>query len=165
MTSCQYAEPYAGGCGLALSLLFNNIVDEIYINDIDRSIASLWLCIMEHTEELSNRIRLAKLTIEEWEQQKSIQNHKDIADPLDLAFSTLYLNRTNRSGIIKAGVIGGYNQEGKYKMDCRFQKDSLINKIHQIASKKSRIHIYNLDGIDFINKLEELGLAKTIFNG
>ena len=110
MELCQYAEPYAGGCGLALKLLVNNLVDELHLNDIDRSIASLWACIIEQPEELSQLISTAKLDMEEWYKQKGIQNLKDSIDPLDLAFSTLYLNRTNRSGIIKAGVIGGKNR-------------------------------------------------------
>lgn len=33
-----YVEPYAGGASVALSLLFNEYVSKIIINDIDRSI-------------------------------------------------------------------------------------------------------------------------------
>lgn len=162
MELCQYAEPYAGGCGLALKLLVNNLVEELHLNDIDRSIASLWACIIEQPEELSQLISTAKLDMEEWYKQKGIQNLKDSIDPLDLAFSTLYLNRTNRSGIIKAGVIGGKKQDGAYRMDCRFNKSALIKKVHQIAKIKNKIHIYNLDAIDFIEKLEILRLPKPL---
>src|SRR5699024_10156315 len=104
--------------------------------------ASLWACIIEQPEELSQLISTAKLDMEEWYKQKGIQNLKDSIDPLDLAFSTLYLNRTNRSGIIKAGVIGGKKQDGAYRMDCRFNKSALIKKVHQIAKIKNKIHIY-----------------------
>lgn len=162
MELCQYAEPYAGGCGLALKLLTNNLVDELHINDIDRSIASLWTCIIEQPEELSQLISIAKLDMEEWYKQKKVQSVKENMDPLELAFSTLYLNRTNRSGIIKAGVIGGKKQDGVYKMDCRFNKSALIKKIHQIAKIKDKIHVYNLDAIDFIEKLEGLKLPKPL---
>lgn len=162
MKMCQYAEPYAGGCGLALNLLTNNVVDELHLNDIDQSIASLWSCIVNQPEELSNLISLAKINMDEWYKQKEIQNIKDTVDPLELAFSTLFLNRTNRSGIIKAGVIGGKRQDGAYKMDCRFNKSVLIKKIHQIAELKNKIHIYNMDAIDFIEKLESLKLSKPL---
>lgn len=154
LTSCQYAEPYAGGCGLALSLLFDGVVSKLHLNDIDPSIASLWESIVFHSDELSNRIQDAKLTIDEWKKQKQIQKDKHLAKPMDLAFSTLYLNRTNHSGIINAGVIGGINQTGNYKMDCRFNKADIINKIHAIANRQLDICVYNLDAIEFITKLE-----------
>ena len=162
MELCQYAEPYAGGCGLALRLLTNEVVDELHLNDIDQSIASLWNVIIHQPEELANLISLTKINMDEWYKQKAIQDIKDTADPLELAFSTLFLNRTNRSGIIKAGVIGGKKQNGAYRMDCRFNKVALIKKVHQIAAIKDKIHIYNMDAIKFIEKLESLALPKPL---
>lgn len=154
LTSCQYAEPYAGGCGLALSLLFDGVVSKLHLNDIDPSIATLWHAIINDTDELANRVNDAILNIDEWHKQRAIQAEKHLAKPIDLAFSTLYLNRTNRSGIIKAGVIGGLNQSGSYKMDCRFNKSNIIAKIYAIAKRQADIFIYNLDAIDFIKQLD-----------
>ena len=162
MQSCQYAEPYAGGCGLALALLFEGVVDELYLNDIDPSIASLWQTILEQPNELVKLITTTKLDMDEWYRQKAIQNDKANVDPLSLAFSTLYLNRTNRSGIIKAGVIGGKAQSGFYKMDCRFNKDNIIKRIYAIADRQNKIHIFNLDAIEFIGQLENLALSKPL---
>ncbi|EXI62811.1 hypothetical protein MHD_06715 [Mannheimia granulomatis] len=150
----QYAEPYAGGCGLALSLLFDGIVSRLHLNDIDPSIATFWESVLVYTDELAERVENAVFTIEEWRKQKQIQKAKLTANPIDLAFSTLYLNRTNRSGIIGAGVIGGLAQTGNYKMDCRFNKVDIISKIYAIAKRQMDIYIYNLDAIDFIKKLE-----------
>lgn len=150
----QYAEPYAGGCGLALSLLFDGVVSKLHLNDIDPSIATFWENLIFHTDELADRVENVTFTIEEWRKQKQIQKEKLTANPIDLAFSTLYLNRTNRSGIIKAGVIGGLAQTGNYKMDCRFNKADIISKIYAIAKRQSDIFIYNLDAIDFIHQLE-----------
>ncbi len=62
-----------------------------------------------------------------------------------------FLNRTNISGVIKGGIIGGYKQLGKYKIDARFNKSDLIDRIHKIASFKHRIVVSNLDGLAFIN--------------
>lgn len=162
MELCQYAEPYAGGCGLAFRLLTNGVVNELHLNDIDQSISSLWSCIVNQPEELSSLISLTKIDMDEWHRQKAVQDIKDTADPLKLAFSTLFLNRTNRSGIIKAGVIGGKKQDGAYRMDCRFNKVALIKKVHQIAAISDKIHIYNMDAIKFIEKLEGLKLSKPL---
>ena len=148
-----YVEPFAGGASVALYLLFNEYVNEVVINDIDRSIYSFWYCILNHTEELCNRIEQVAITMDEWERQKSIQTEKEHADLLDLAFSTFFLNRTNRSGIIKGGVIGGKSQAGKWKMDARFNKADLIKRIKKIALYRDRISIHCADSIAFVNEI------------
>jgi len=148
-----YIEPFAGGAAVALRLLLNGDVKKIIINDYDRSIFSLWNVIIHDSERLIELIRNTPITIEEWYKQKEIQNRKESIDEISLAFSTLFLNRTNRSGIIKAGVIGGKDQTGEYKLDCRFNKEKIIEKIENIARQKRRIEIYNMDAKDFIFKV------------
>jgi DNA adenine methylase len=149
-----YIEPFAGGAGAALSLLFNECVDEIVINDIDRSIFALWYSILYQPEILCEKILYTPISLDQWHKQKKIQEKKLTCNLLDLGFSTLFLNRTNRSGVISAGVIGGYEQSGEYKLDCRFNKEDLINKIFQISDKSEQIHLYNLDCIGFFDQIE-----------
>lgn len=146
-----YIEPFAGGAAVAIRLLLNNDVRKIIINDFDRSIYALWNSIVNDSEKLINLIRETPINMQEWYKQKTIQENKDYIDELSLAFSTLFLNRTNRSGIIKAGVIGGKNQNGNYKLNCRFNKDAIIERITKIAEQSHRIEVYNLDAIDLIN--------------
>jgi DNA adenine methylase len=149
----HYCEPYAGGCGLALTLLFKGFVHELHLNDIDRSIWCFWDAILNRTEDFIEKIVTTEVTINEWYKQREIQANKDNARDFDLAFSSFFLNRTNRSGVIlKAGVIGGFSQDGKYKLDCRFNKQGLIDRIRRIEKYKHRIHLYNLDAIEFIHK-------------
>lgn len=149
----HYCEPYAGGCGLALSLLFKGYVHELHLNDIDRSIWAFWNAVLHETEALIEKILLTEVTVEEWYRQRDVQLNKDDFSDFDLAFSSFFLNRTNRSGIIlKAGMIGGLKQEGNYKIDCRYNKKSLIDKIKRIEKYKHRIHLYNLDALDFLDK-------------
>lgn len=157
-----YIEPFAGGCGLALMLLINNKVSELILNDIDRSIYSFWKAILLYNDEFCSLIEKADLSIMEREKQKKIQDNKskmDLRKKIDilrLGFSTFYLNRVNRSGIIKAGVIGGINQNGNYKMDCRFNKKTLIDQIKKIGTYKNNIKFYNLDAIKFLEKIKEI---------
>lgn len=148
-----YIEPFSGGAGLALSLLFDGTASKIILNDYDKAIYSLWYCILYNTEELINKIIDTPVTIDEWYIQKGIYEQKEEADILSLAFSTLFLNRTNRSGILKAGVIGGKEQKGNYKLDCRFNKLGLIDKIRKISFSADCIELHNLDAIEFIEKV------------
>lgn len=156
----HYVEPYAGGCGLALTLLFKGYVHELHLNDIDRSIYCFWKAILKHTNQFVKKIETTEVTVDEWYRQREIQQNKGLADEMDLAFSTFFLNRTNRSGVIlKAGMIGGQKQDGAYKLDCRFNKNGLIEKIRRIEKYKEKIHFSNLDAIDFI-KTTSLNLPK-----
>ncbi|MFO3788805.1 DNA adenine methylase [Bacillus mojavensis] len=149
----SYIEPFAGGAGVALNLLINGDVKRIFINDFDRAIYAFWHSVLYQTEELIELINKTPITMEKWYELKEIQNRKNSAPLLELGFSTLFLNRTNRSGILKGGVIGGKFQNGSYKMDCRFPKQKIINKIRKIADLKDYIIIENMDALDFIDKI------------
>ncbi len=151
LIGCTYVEPYAGGASVALNLLFYNIVDKIILNDFDRSIFCVWDSILNNTEEFIRLIIDTPVTIEEWEKQKKIYLNPE-SNNLELGFATFFLNRTNRSGIIKAGPIGGRKQNGNYLISCRFNKKDLIKKIKKISSYKKKIKIYNIDALKLINK-------------
>lgn len=151
----HYVEPYSGGASVAMFLLLENIVSKITINDKDKSIYAFWHSVLNNTNKLCELIENADLTIDEWKKQKAIQKNKKKAKLLDLGFSTFYLNRTNRSGIINAGVMGGISQNGNYLMDCRFNKPELIERIRAIAKRKKDIRLFNEDAVDLIDKIEQ----------
>jgi len=150
----SYAEPYAGGAGLALRLLFEEYVNRIYINDLDRSIYAFWHTVINNSEEFCNWITEVDISIDNWYRYKDIQRNAGQYDLFELAKSTFFLNRTNVSGVIKGGVIGGVEQMGKYKIDVRFNKEDLISKIRKIANFRHRISVSNLDGLAFIRKMD-----------
>ncbi|WP_432723884.1 DNA adenine methylase [Jeongeupia wiesaeckerbachi] len=145
----EYVELYAGGAGIAITLLLNKVVSRIHINDLNRSIHAFWNAVLNNSEALCDLITQTPVTIEEWHRQRIVQADME-ADPFDLAFSTFFLNRTNRSGIIGGGVIGGKDQSGKWKLDARFNKKDLIERIRKIASLSEYISLYNCDAAEFI---------------
>ncbi|MDC9604019.1 DNA adenine methylase [Xenorhabdus griffiniae] len=149
----HYVEPYAGGAGVALDLLFNEFVSRIHINDLDPAVYSFWCAAVNHTEELCTAISKIPVTIEQWEIQKKIINDIDNNSIVDVALATFFLNRTNRSGILKAGVIGGKNQSGKWTLDVRFNKPDLISRIQMIGAFGSRINVHNYDAIALMDNV------------
>ena len=151
----HYIEPYAGGAAVALYLLMESKVSKITINDFDRSIYAFWYLVLKDTKKLCNLIEETDITIENWQKAKEIQKNKKKSTLLELGFSTFFLNRTNISGIINAGVIGGIEQKGEYKMNCRFNKKDLINRIKKIAEYKKNITIYNLNATELIKKIQK----------
>ncbi|MBI2727423.1 MAG: DNA adenine methylase [Polaromonas sp.] len=149
----EYAEPFAGGSGIAIHLLLNNYVTKIYLNDFDPAIYAFWRSVLNHSEELCELVQRTDITIEEWKKQREIYAFPTGHTVVERGFSTLFLNRTNRSGIIKAGVIGGLNQNGNYLLDCRFNRDDLILKIKRIAAVRSQVKLTRLDAVQFLHKV------------
>lgn len=156
-----YVEPYAGGAGLALELLFKGDVSSIVLNDYDISIYAFWFSILNRKDEFIKMIIDKPVNVKEWYVQKDIQdNKKEYTDQLlKLGFSTFFMNRTNRSGIIKGGVLGGKTQDGKYKIDCRFNKEDLIERINRIYEQRDNIKILNTRAekliVDYLPSLPE----------
>jgi DNA adenine methylase len=149
---CTYFEPYAGGAGLALKLLSGGFVQKIVLNDLDEAVWSFWHSALEHNDELCRLIATVPLTIDEWRKQRAIWDSKDLSDPLSLGFATFFLNRTNRSGIIEgAGPIGGYAQEGQWRIDARFDPEKQAESIRTLLPFRSRITMRNLDALDFVD--------------
>lgn len=149
----QYAEPFAGGCGLALGLLIRGYVTQIHINDIDPGIWAFWDSVLNRNKELIIRIQKTTVCLDEWHKQREVIRNPNLNNSFDLGFATFFMNRTNRSGIIKAGVIGGLSQNGNYLLDCRFNKDALSRRIERVGLYSERIHLTNLDALDFLNKI------------
>ena len=151
LEGAAYVEPFAGGCAIAWYLLLNGHARKVYINDLDPAIHAFWYCVLHKTEELCELIRFTPVSMDEWFKQREIYRAKP-NDYLKLGFATFFLNRTNRSGIMKAGVIGGLKQEGKYKLDCRFNKERLVTQIRAIAERRDDIRLTNLDATQFIEE-------------
>lgn len=160
----QYAEPFAGGAGIAIKLLLDDYVSRIYLNDYDPAIYALWHSITNKTDELCALIHSTEVTIEEWHRQREIYFSTMRISRLKKGFATLFLNRTNRSGIIKAGVIGGLEQKSDYALDCRFNKLDLTRKIQRIGSRREQIVLSNLDASDFISQIIPTTGKDTLVN-
>ena len=149
-----YIEPFCGGAAIALELLFEGVVNDVIINDYDYTIFCFWNSVLHETKEFVQLIMDTQINMDEWRKQKAVRAELDTHSSLEIGFSTFFLNRTNRSGIIdKAGPIGGYNQQGNYPMDCRFNKQHLISQIEKIAELKDHIVIYNMEALDFIEEI------------
>lgn len=156
-----YIEPYAGGASVALSLLFSKYASRIKINDKDRAIYAFWYAVLNETDALCRMINDTPVTMNVWEAQHELQKHKEDVDLLELGFSTFFLNRTNRSGILNGGVIGGKNQDGNFKMDARFNKKDLIERIEHIAGYADLIDLTSMDAVTLIKRYKRTPAAKT----
>lgn len=147
--NCTYVEPFAGGAGVAMTLLLDESVSQVVINDYDKAIYSFWRAVKQEPKGLIDRVLKTPVTMQEWYKQKEVYSSAK-SYSLDLAYAALFLNRTNRSGILTAGPIGGYSQSGDWRLDVRFNKEAVAEKINIIAKKRERIRVYNKDIISFL---------------
>ena len=149
LTDAVYVEPYAGGAAVALALLFGGHASAIHLNDLSRPIFAFWNTVLNETDSFCRRIETVSVTMDEWSRQRSVYDAQETADLSDLGFATFFLNRTNRSGIISGGVIGGKEQTGEYSLDARFGKKDLIRRAEKIGESCGQIHVYQMDALEF----------------
>lgn len=146
-----YVEPFAGGAGAAIALLFSEAVDRIVINDLDKALYAFWRSAIFDSERFIEAIRSRPVTVKEWRKQKEIYEDKRAAR-FERGFATFFLNRTNVSGILNGGPIGGLDQTGNWKVDARYNRKGLIQRIRDIAEYRNRITVTNEDGVDLASQ-------------
>jgi len=150
----EYCEPYAGGAGLAIRLLTGGFVERVRINDIDSSVYAFWSAALRDTDNFCKKIERTPITIVEWRRQKSIWMRGNAKNALELGFAAFYLNRTNRSGIIDgAGPIGGYAQNGEWKLDVRLVRDKHIKNLRELSRYADQITVTKLDAMRFFKSI------------
>ncbi len=157
-----YVEPYAGGASVALSLLIDGYASKVIINDIDLAIYAFWYSVINKTEGLCRLIRDTPVDVKTWEFQRKIKKERDKHDLLELGFATFFLNRSNRSGILDGGIIGGKLQSGRWKIDARFNKNELISRIQRISQYRDKIELHNLDAMRLIDQIIDELPEKTL---
>lgn len=150
-----YIEPYAGGAGAAIFLLLKGYVNHIVINDADPAIYAFWKAVIDDNKRLVQLIKDTPVTIENWYRQREVIASPSNYEPIEVGFATFFLNRTNRSGILSGGVIGGKNQDGPYALNARFNKEELCARIEKLGTMRTSIDVYGLDAMDLVNTIRD----------
>lgn len=81
----------------------------------------------------------------------------------DLGFSTFFLDRTNRSGVLKAGVIEGLNQTVPYKIDAHYNKEQSIERIQLIVEHKDKFILHNADAINLLRRYRNISRKNLVY--
>jgi DNA adenine methylase len=158
----HYLEPYAGGAGVALSLLIDNFVNHIHINDADPAIAGFWRAATQKTAELMAMVATEPITMDAWHHWRGVMMGHEARTELERGFATLFMNRTNRSGILKGGVIGGKAQSGSYRIDARFMRDELCRRLERIGQYAEKIHVYEEDAHELLQRCHQFLPTKSL---
>jgi DNA adenine methylase len=162
LTGGHYLEPYAGGAGVAMALLLLGHASHVHINDLDPAVNAFWVAVTQHPEELLRLLHDTPVNMEQWFHWRSVMQGEIEGSIVERGFATLFINRTNRSGILKAGVIGGKDQTGPYKIDARFKKVKLAGRIERIAERAENISVYCEDALGLLGRCHELMPEKSL---
>jgi DNA adenine methylase len=147
------AEPFAGGAGASLSLLYTERAPEVLINDADPAMHDFWWALTERGKDFEKLLSGTRASMAEWRRQRDVYRSPRPAR-LKRGFAAFYLNRCNRSGIImNGGPIGGIKQTGEWKIGARFNKESLLSRCRKIGEYADRIKVSGMDGIKFIDSV------------
>lgn len=162
LRGCEYYEPFAGGAGAALNLLYRDVVERVHINDADPRVYAFWSSVLKDNDRFVERIHSVPLNIGEWHRQYEICAKPSGRKQFDLGFAAFYMNRCNRSGVLNgAGPIGGYEQQGKWRLDVRFARDNLAARVIALGAMRRRVLVTGLDAIDFLKKHLPLGNGRA----
>lgn len=161
LTGCTFYEPYAGGASVSLELLKLGFISKAVLVERDPLVYAFWRCVFEQTDRLCAAVEAAPVTIETW---RGLQAVRDVESPLTCMYSLLQLgvaglffNRTNFSGILGAGPIGGVAQTSAYAIDCRFNKEKLVKQIRDASKFRERVEVNYDDALHFMTtRAEEL---------
>lgn len=152
LAGCTYVEPYAGGAGAGMGLLISGQVDRVVINDLDPAVYAFWATLISDPDRLISKIEDIELSVKEWRRQREVYLACDPTDIDALGFATFYLNRTNRSGVLNGGPIGGLDQSGNYKIDARFNRPQLAERVRVLGLYADQISLSSSDGRSVIKK-------------
>ena len=157
-----YVEPYAGGAAVAWELILTGRVRRVHVNDLSRPVYAFWRCVLDRTDELTRLVADTPLDLETWARMKRTFGRDGDGDDLALGYAMFYLNRTNRSGILNGGPIGGRAQTGTWNMDARYNRRELIARIERISQARRRITLTNLDATDLLKGYAASWSPKTL---
>jgi DNA adenine methylase len=162
LTEGHYFEPFAGGAGVALVLLLDGLVSHVHINDADPAVATFWRVATTQSDALIKKVANDPVTLDAWHHWRSVMLGEIEASELERGFATLFMNRTNRSGILMGGVIGGKGQAGTYKLDARFMRDKICARLERIGQKSAHIHVYEEDALTLLKRCHQFLPRKSL---
>jgi DNA adenine methylase len=138
-------------------------VRSIHINDLSPGISAFWRSAFYQTEEFANRIEKDEVSLDAWHEARRIYSEPEGHSDLDLGFSTFLLNRCNRSGILTARPIGGLDQSGEWKIDARFNRANLAERVRFLGQYRRRVSITQQDAREFIRTLQPMGANVLVY--
>lgn len=147
-----FCEPFCGGASAGLAVLFDGLVGQLLLVELDGDVAAVWQTILNgEARKLIERIGQFKVS---HESVRFVLNgpHKTL---LDRAFATMLRNRVQRGGILAPGASLMKHGENGRGLASRWYPQTLNRRIEDILSRKDNITFIHGDGIECMRKYAE----------
>ena len=132
----EFAEPFAGGGIVGLSVLFENLAEKLTLIELDENIASVWKIILSvQGERLASEIVSFKIS----EQSVRMCLSGSPRNQFDRAFQTILRNRVQRGGIMAPGASLMKQGENGHGLASRWYPETLSRRIQSIFENRHRI--------------------------
>ncbi len=159
-------EPFAGGLGAGLALLDQRMVSEVWFCEANDALRALWQAILDDLEEVAGRVaKLGTVTLRDYDAAVDLIGHPGEATQIDVAVAALLVNRCSRSGMVspRVGPIGGRHQQGRWKINDRFDPAGIAARLRLLAPLTGRMRLLGEDGIECIEQLDgEAGVEDEV---
>ena len=165
----EYREPFFGGGSVGINFLSTvTKKPDLWLNDKDPGISSLWSAVINYPEELKERVCRFQPSIEHYNSFKNtlIENNAKTDSKesiVENGFQKLAVHQTSYSGLgtKSGGPLGGKLQKSKYKIDCRWSPKYLCKKIDKLSNAFSSVKIREngCTNYDFEKLISEPGSA------
>ncbi|MHB1682965.1 MAG: DNA adenine methylase [Bacilli bacterium] len=154
LSGCTIYEPYAGSASISFEMLIRGFAGKAILIERDPLIYAFWKCVFERTDEIIERIQHVEVTLDTWcnFQQYRVSERVNDDSLIEFGLAGLFFNRTNYSGILGSGPIGGMSQSSEYKIDCRFNKNRVIDQIRSIAELRSLVEVVFDDALLYLRR-------------
>jgi len=161
----EIVEPYAGSASISLGLIHKGVVPSAILFERDPLVFAFWHCVFNKTDELINAIGDLPITLDTWNELDQFRKMDEVSPEhiLALGLAGLFFNRTNFSGVLHAGPIGGKLQLSDYAVDCRFNKKDIIKRLLSIAKMSGQVSIFFGDAIKALTDANNADNANRFF--
>lgn len=131
--------PFCGAAHLELAIRSGKA---LHLNDGNPAIFCLWDSISESPGELIGKVKIFKPTVQKFQQYKDELSRlysppSTREDVVKIGFRKLVLHQCSYSGLGEmGGPLGGTSQSSQYKIDCRWNAQTLtsgIQKAHELV--------------------------------
>jgi DNA adenine methylase len=154
----EFAEPFAGGGTVGLSVLFEGLAEKLTLVEIDKDVAAVWKTILSiQGDRFAAEImsfQISPESVRPWLSAKP-------RDQFGRAFQTILRNRVQRGGIMAPGASVMKQGENGHGLASRWYPETLARRILSIFENRHRIRFLHHDGIQFI--LENAHRSEIVF--
>jgi len=154
-----FVDVFVGGGSVAVAVANEYPLVKFVLNDLDDWIFSFWNSMTDKQE--CNRLlsyidQYKNPIIDDFNALRKSSERKGLTCGYK-GFIGLFFNRTTFSGIFKSGAIGGADQSGTYKIDCRYNSAKLKDYIVAINNNFSNrtVNVTNKDFREIITAYKD----------